>query len=107
MAKAGSDTVLFGFSILFCISSSAANTSFYRKGGDVSMVSVLKTIEGISELQCLHRCRRESQCKNSAYERSGEEESTCFLLKDTNSSAAKSEILAKSHFEIPLIGKCK
>ena len=28
--------------------------------------TVLKNISGISELQCLHRCRRNPECKKSA-----------------------------------------
>ena len=49
--------------------------------------TVLKNISGISELQCLHRCRRNPECKTSAYEKSADEQlSTCFLLKDVKAS---------------------
>ena len=59
-----------------------------RKKSSIDQDSVLKTITGISELQCHHRCRRASKCKNSAYEDnvngddSSKQLSKCFLLTD-------------------------
>ena len=58
-----------------------------RVRSSIDQDSVLKIITGISELQCHHRCRRASKCKNSAYEDNvnGDDRkqlSKCFLLTD-------------------------
>ena len=67
----------------------------------IDQESVLKTITGISELQCHHKCRRASKCKNSAYEDNGDDNrqlSKCFLLKDAKDSNNNQEASITLHF---------
>ena len=41
--------------------------------------SILKEIEGVSRLQCVHRCKRDEECKHIVYQK---DVGNCTLLKD-------------------------
>ena len=72
-----------------CLLTAANATDFMlREKSSLDKDSIIKTLTGISELQCLHKCRMNSECKYSAYKRSGDtkQSASCFLLKDSNSS---------------------
>ena len=50
----------------------------------VDQSSISKTITGVSEMQCLHKCRRSAECKKTLYERGTSKElSHCYFLKDS------------------------
>ena len=40
---------------------------------------ILKEIEGVGRLQCVHRCKRDEECKHIAYKKDSR---NCTLLKD-------------------------
>ena len=72
-----------------------ANQFVYRSHTEVSKESIIKTLMGVSEQQCLHRCRRDPQCTYSAYERNvdGIGASQCLLLKSDAKSFIDNNML--------------
>ena len=61
-----------------------AGSNYDREFSTVDQSSIMQTIPGVSEMQCLHKCRRSAECKKTLYERgSTRERSHCHFLKDS------------------------
>ena len=61
-----------------------AGCNYDRELFTVDHSSIMQTIPGVSEMQCLHKCRRSAECKKTLYERGTSKElSHCHFLKDS------------------------
>ena len=67
-----------------------------RTNSEVDIEAAIKNITGISEMQCLHKCRRDPRCKNSAYVEDSDHQSMCLFLNETKSST-NGDVSAKLH----------
>ena len=87
-----------------------AESFSFRTPSTINSTSIIKTITGVSEQQCLHKCRRASGCKNSAYEKDdGHKKSKCHFLKDRATTKDSNEEEGNNanflHSEVPFPGK--
>ena len=75
----------FAFIGLHCLLTLAqADTSYESVSSKVDEASIIKTVRGVSEIQCVLKCRRDATCKRSLYD-TEKETATCHFLKDEDS----------------------
>ena len=75
----------FAFIGLHCLLAVAeAGTSYESVSSTVDEGSIIKTVSGVSEIQCVLKCRRDATCKRSLYD-TEKETATCHFLKDEDS----------------------
>ena len=84
-----------------------AGSRYSREASEIDQSLIVKTIIGLSETQCILKCRRNADCKNSLYEKGGDAKTSyCHFLKDTGGSGINS-INSRNgivHEKIVLIG---
>ena len=60
-----------------------AGRDYKRDSTTVDGSSIYRSISGVSEMQCLHRCKRDEDCKKSLYEKGGDiRSSNCHFLRE-------------------------
>ena len=65
-----------------------SGSRYSRAMSKVDQSTIMKTTIGLSEIQCVLRCRKSTNCKNSFYEKGDNvETSHCHFLKDDASSS--------------------
>ena len=83
------------------------SAGFFHKIGKspVSKTKIIKSVSGVSKIQCLLRCRRHKRCKEIAFGEGG----TCMLLENSIDEKYQSTINAKEHVDakriLPMPGK--
>ena len=87
-----------------------AESFSFRTPSKINSTSIIKTVTGVSEQQCLHKCRRAPGCKNSAYEKDdGHKKSKCHFLKEGATAEGPNEEESNTanflHLEVPFPGK--
>ena len=98
-----------GFMVAWQVSAgvSEAGSRYSREASEIDQSLIVKTIIGLSETQCILKCRRNADCKNSLYEKGGDAKTSyCHFLKDTGGSGINSinSINGIVHEKIVLIG---
>ena len=89
---------LFSVSILLHVLRDTLASGFYQSIHAVTFQDdVLKEIEDLSHLQCLHHCRLTPHCKNVAIGTDG----TCLLLKESGGNGKEIETRRISHLKLP------
>ena len=93
----------------FGLGNSGTAGTFYRRSlSEDTHVSIVKTITGVSELVCVLKCRRDSNCKNSIYEKAidGNAASKCHFSKDDSTPGSGYTIKGAAilHLDVYKIG---
>ena len=88
-----------------CFALVGSGNRYSRSISELDQSSIIKTVSGVSEFQCVLRCRGDAACKTSFYESEGDwTKSQCHFLKDdfhTSISGSKSGFLYEN---MPPIG---
>ena len=69
------------YAVIGCVE---AGNRYSRKVSDLGQSAIAKTVTGLSEIQCIIRCRRSADCDTSFFEKKshGVSKSHCHFLKD-------------------------
>ena len=89
--------VFFVYLLLHFVCDAIAGEYHQVTIADTFKDQVLKEIEDISRLQCLHRCKISPLCKNIAIG----SKSVCLLLKEGGKSGKKIEAMRASEMKLP------